>query len=74
MMLRHDEERRSHLPISTHTRVLGVDIYVHQRDNGPTELRAYGSDDEHVEDVQSRKYLAAWARRTLFSIEGSHAE
>lgn len=66
------------LPILTHTRVLGVDIAVKQRENergdnrDPRAVRieAYGRDEVHTDYVH--RDMAAWARRNLF--DGVSAE
>jgi len=72
------------LPLATHTRVLGVDITECQRANwyeahegryrgglAGTKIRAVGSDKPYI-DGRDRRYIAAWARRTLFR-NGSQA-
>lgn len=66
------------LPIATHTRVLGADITVYQRANyqqvheGRHNGGLYGVDIEATGERQvrqrDRKYIAAWARRTLFRV------
>lgn len=74
----------SDLPILTHTRLLGVDIAVHQEDmwrevhgdggnsaavrNGLVEITRPGVDRRL--SVKDRRYLAAWARRNLFNGAG----
>jgi len=63
---------RDKLPILTHTRVLGVDIAVRQRQNersgkaGPrgVQLDTYGRDEIHTDYLH--RDMATWARRNLF--------
>lgn len=73
-----DESEVEHLPISTHTAVLGVDITVHQRADaaaqagkrtkgglGP-EPRIEAPTNFRHRHGRVRRDLAAWARRNLF--------
>jgi hypothetical protein len=69
------------LPMYTHTHVLGCDIGVAQQDTErgvysghrtrerAVEVLAYGS-DLRADRAHCRRYLAAWARRSLFSPDG----
>ncbi|WP_323192397.1 hypothetical protein [Halostella sp. PRR32] len=67
------EQDRSGFGIYIHEYVLGVDIGDHQRDpSDGTDVYAYGSDRER--SARCRKYMAAWARRTLFRIEDQDGE
>lgn len=70
------------LMMSTHTRVLGVDICVHQQaiwEEVHGDGRRGGLEaDIQIErpgvdrrlDVRDRRYIAAWARRNLFNGAG----
>jgi hypothetical protein len=62
------EQDRSGLNLLTHEYVLGADIADNQRDPDlGTAVHAYGSDARR--DQRCRRYLAAWARRTLFRVD-----
>lgn len=72
----------AHLPIAIHERMLGVDITIHaawiyremhglRNPSGFTEgvdIRAVGSDKAWI-DGRDRRYIAEWARRTLFRVD-----
>lgn len=74
-----DDAEVDHLPISTHTRVLGVDITVHQQADEAAQrgMRTRGElgpkpeieapVDFRYRHSRVRRDLAVWARRSLFS-------
>ena len=76
------KEQVGDVPITTHTRVLGVDIHVpqlHHRcemndveyplaGHGKVKVSAVGSDRRI--GAADRRYIAAWARRNLFEGHG----
>ncbi len=55
---------RGHLPIYTHTEVLGVDIGYWQRGERGIDIRRYGVDSNTHPRV--KRELCYWARRNLF--------
>lgn len=72
-----DESEVDHLPFSTHTDVLGVDVVVHQRadyaaQRGMITRGGLGPEPEihaptsFVRFPWVRRGLASWARRNLF--------
>lgn len=78
MSAKIDKDEVDHLPISTHTRVLGVDVKVNQQADhaaqrdmetpgglGP-EPEIEAPTDFRFRHPRVRKELAAWARRNLF--------
>lgn len=83
------EKTAKDLPISVHEYMLGVDICIHSRQmfceindiytgsklSPDPEIRAVdGSRMDLAPGSRERKYLAAWARRNLFSTESDHDE
>jgi hypothetical protein len=80
------KEKVGDVPISTHTRVLGVDITVPQLQHrcemngieyplgglGNVRIEAVGSDRRI--GVADRRYIAAWARRNLFEGHGGQTD
>jgi hypothetical protein len=80
------KERVGDVPISTHTRFLGVDIVVPQLHHrcemndveyplggrGEVEVSAVGSDRRLR--AADRRYIAKWARRNLFKGHGGQTD
>lgn len=60
---RHSESN-SQLPIYVNDYVLGANIGVRQRDNGPTDVIPTGT-RPYINEME-RRYIAEWARRNLF--------